>query len=55
MAKRRSRMEQRLVDLAIVLESLLTPDGRVEQIALAVRTRGGVAFGHQLQGKPQIT
>jgi hypothetical protein len=33
-------MDQRLVDLGIVLESLLTGGGRVDQIALAVRTRG---------------
>ena len=53
MAKRRARLEQRIVDLAIVLESLLTPDG-ADQIALAVRTRGAWLLGANYEERRKV-
>jgi hypothetical protein len=47
-------MEQKVVDLAIVLESLLTPDGGAEQIALAVRSRGAWLLGTNYEERRTI-
>jgi hypothetical protein len=53
MAKRRWRSDQKIVDLAIVLESLFTPEG-ADQIALAVRTRGAWLLGTTYEERRKV-